>query len=316
MIATEERAGTERRRARPSWLGWIGPLALAALPWTWFLVRDLSPSMDAVAFGLPLGAALVALLVFGVAIQSTRMRVALVSMSLVILAAVVTIAPRLPQPTPPPIDPFRLVSVNTYLDNRRPADAANAIAARHPSVVVAVETRVSLVEALQAALGVDRLIHVDLLDVLSRWPIERLPQIPGMPSGNAIRVEVRRPGAPFIVYAIHLANPLHEVSFSAQAATVRRLVRAAEAERLPVVLAGDFNMSDRTTSYRAIDTAMHDAMRSRTAASTYEDALWALLQLRIDHVFVSRQLCDAGGTTFDVPGSDHQGLAVDIGRCP
>jgi endonuclease/exonuclease/phosphatase (EEP) superfamily protein YafD len=312
---TEERAGTERRRARPSWLGWVGPLALAALPWTWFLVRDLSPSMDAVAFGLPFGAALVALLVFGVALLSTRMRLALVSLSLVILAAVVTIAPRLPQPTPAPIDPFRLVSVNTYHGNQRPAAAAGAIAARHPSVVVAVETGGAVVEALQAALGVDRLIRVDLLNVLSKWPIQRLPQIPGMPPGIAIRVEVLRPGAPFIVYAVHLANPLHEVSFSGQAATVRRLVRAAEAERLPVVLAGDFNMSDRTTSYRAMDATMHDAMRSRVAASTYEDGLWALLQLRIDHVFVSPRLCDADGTTFNVPGSDHQGLSVDIGRC-
>jgi endonuclease/exonuclease/phosphatase family metal-dependent hydrolase len=121
---------------------------------------------------------------------------------------------------------------------------------------------------------------------------------------------------PLIVYAIHLSNPLHETSFSQHARAVARLLRAAEAERLPVVLAGDFNMSDRTASYRAIDAAMHDAMRSHVAANTYEDGLWALLQLRIDHVFLSPQLCDADGTTFNVPGSDHQGLAVDVGRCP
>ncbi|MGZ4110624.1 MAG: endonuclease/exonuclease/phosphatase family protein [Actinomycetota bacterium] len=316
MIATEERVGTERRRERPPWLGWVGPLALAALPWAWFLVRDLSPSMDAVAFGLPFGAALVALLVFGVAILSTRMRLALVSLSLVLLAVVVTIVPRLPQTTPAPLDPFRIVSANTYVGNHRPADAASAVAARRPSVAVAVETRRSVVDALTEALAGDDSVHAGRLNVFSTWPLEQLPPIPAVSSDTAIRVEVRRPGMPFVVYAIHLSNPLHETSFSQHARTVGRLLRAAETERLPVVLAGDFNMSDRTTSYRAMDAAMHDAMRSQTAASTYEDGLWALLQLRIDHVFVSPQLCDADGATFNVPGSDHQGLAVDIGRCP
>jgi endonuclease/exonuclease/phosphatase family protein len=283
VIATEERATADGYRARPAWRDWAVPVALAALPWTWFVIRDLGPSTDAVAFVLPFGAALLAFVVFGAATLSMNMRFALVSLSLVVFTVVVTIVPRLPQTTPRPVDPFRLVSANTYASNHRPADAAGAIVAGHPSVVVAVE---------------------------------KLPQIPGIPKGTVIRVEIRRPGMPFILYAVHLENPLHDISFSQHADTVRRLLRAAEAETLPVVLAGDFNMSDRSTSYRAMDGAMHDAMRSRLAGSTYEDGFWALLQLRIDHVFVSPQLCDADGATFDVPGSDHEGLSVEIGRCP
>jgi endonuclease/exonuclease/phosphatase family metal-dependent hydrolase len=118
------------------------------------------------------------------------------------------------------------------------------------------------------------------------------------------------------MYAIHLANPLHEVSFSVHAATVGRLLRAAEAERLPVVLAGDFNMSDRYTSYRKIDAVLRDAMRARYAGSTYERGLWGLFQLRIDHVFTSPSWCGADPFTFTVPGSDHEGLSVELGRCP
>jgi endonuclease/exonuclease/phosphatase family metal-dependent hydrolase len=316
VIATEERPKTEGPRARPTWFGWVGPLALAALPWTWFLVRDLGPSMDVVAFGLPFGAALLALIIFGLAILSTRMRMALVSLSLVVFAAAVTIVPRLPQTSARPVDPFRLVAANTYAHNTRPVDAASAIAARHPSVVVAVETRASVVDALDRALVGDDGVHVALLNVFSAWPARKLPQVPSIPKGTLIRVEIRRPGMPFVLYAVHLENPLHDVSFSTHAETMDRVLRAADAERLPVVLAGDFNTSDRTSSYRLLDSAMRDAMRSRLAGSTYEDGFWALLQLRIDHVFVSPQLCDADGSTFNVPGSDHQGLSVDIGRCP
>jgi endonuclease/exonuclease/phosphatase (EEP) superfamily protein YafD len=316
VIATEERASADGHRARPVWRDWAVPVALAALPWTWFVVRDLGPSMDPIAFVLPFGAALLALVVFGAASLSVHMRFALVSLSLVVFTVVATIAPRLPQTTPRPIDPFRLVSANTYEGNERPADAARALTAGRPSVVVAVETTPSVVEALAAALPGDDSVHVALLNVFSTWHVEKLPQIPGIPKGTVIRVEIRRPGMPFILYAVHLENPLHDVSFSQHADTVLRLLRAAEAETLPVVLAGDFNMSDRSTSYRAMDGAMHDAMRSRLAGSTYEDGFWALLQLRIDHVFVSPQLCDAGGATFDVPGSDHEGLSVEIGRCP
>jgi len=316
VIATEERPRTDGPGVRPAWAGWVAPLALASVPWGWFLVRDLGPSMDAAAFVLPFGAALLALLVFGVAVLSTNMRLALVSLSLVVLAVAVTVVPRLPQGTARPVDAFRLVAANTYAHNPRPADAATAIAAERPSVVVAVETRTAVVHALDRAFAADDSVHVALLNVFSAWPIRKLPQIPNIPKGTLIRVEIRRPGMPFVLYAIHLENPLHDISFSQHAETVRRLLAAAETEPLPVVLAGDFNMSDRTTSYRLIDSAMRDAMRSRLAASTYEDGLWALLQLRIDHVFVSRQLCDADGATFNVPGSDHQGLSVDIGRCP
>jgi endonuclease/exonuclease/phosphatase (EEP) superfamily protein YafD len=316
VIATEERPRTDGRRMRPVWVGWIAPLALAAVPWGWFLVRDLGEPMDVAAFALPFVSALLALLTLGIAILSTTTRLALVTLSLLLFAVVLTVGPRLPQTTPRPIAPFRLVAANTYAHNAHPADAAAAIAGRHPSVVVAVETRTAVVDALDRAFAGDDTVHVALLNVFSAWPIKRLPPIPSIPKGTVIRVEIRRPAMPFVLYVVHLQNPLHDISFSQHAETVRRLLRAAEAESLPVVLAGDFNMSDRTSSYRLVDAAMRDAMRSHLAASTYEDGFWALLQLRIDHVFVSPQLCDADGMTFDVPGSDHEGLSVDIGRCP
>jgi endonuclease/exonuclease/phosphatase family metal-dependent hydrolase len=98
---------------------------------------------------------------------------------------------------------------------------------------------------------------------------------------------------------------------------VERLRVAAAAEAAPVVMAGDFNMSDRQLGYRRLTTDLRDAM---TAAgwghATFPDGIWAPLLMRIDHVFVPADWCAARSRTLDVPGSDHDGLEVEVGPCP
>jgi endonuclease/exonuclease/phosphatase (EEP) superfamily protein YafD len=221
----------------------------------------------------------------------------------------------MPQASPAPIDRFRLVSSNTFDANPSPARAATVLLARRADVLVTVETRVTVARPLAQAYANAHAQRAGGLDVFSTWPLRPLPAVPGLPSGSVMRVEVLRPGGPFVLYAVHLANPLHDVSFSAQAATARRLMSAAERENLPVVLAGDFNMSDRLSSYRALDGSFRDAMRASFARSTYDHGPWVLLQLRIDHVFTSTSMCAASPEVFGVPGSDHDALEVELGAC-
>ena len=294
---------------------WIGPAILSAVPWAWFAIRDAGPAMDAVAFALPLGSAILAIAALSLAILS-RMRIALVSLSLAVFTVVVVVAPRLAQPSPPPIAPFRLVSTNTFLGNEWTLTAARTLAAQLPDVLVAVETSQPMRVALRLSIPTDHWAQLGNQIVFARWPITEPLPIPGVSQATGMRVEVARPGLPFVLYAVHLPNPLYETSFSAQAATIERLLQSAQGEHLPVILAGDFNMTDRSTSYRALDGAVRDAMRSSFAATTYDRWQWALLQLRIDHVFVSDQLCDMDGSTFTVPGSDHDALEVGLGACP
>jgi endonuclease/exonuclease/phosphatase (EEP) superfamily protein YafD len=312
MERTERGAGP----GRPPNAKWIGPAILSAAPWAWFVIRDVGPAMDAVAFALPLGSAVLAIATFGLAIFSRKVRFALVSLSLAVFTVVAVVAPRLAQPSPPPITPFRLVSVNTFLGNDWTLTAARTLAAEQPDVLVAVETSQPMRVALRLSIPADHSEQVGNQIVFARWPVSEPLPIPGVSQAAGMRVEVARPGLPFVLYAVHLPNPLYETSFSAQAATIERLLQSAQGEHLPVILAGDFNMTDRSTSYRALDGAMRDAMRSSFAATTYDRWQWALLQLRIDHVFVSDQLCDMDGSTFTVPGSDHDALEVSLGACP
>jgi endonuclease/exonuclease/phosphatase (EEP) superfamily protein YafD len=295
---------------------WIGPAILSALPWAWFAIRDVGAAMDAVAFALPLGSAILAIAAFGLAIVSRKMRFALVSLSLAVFTVVVVVAPRLAQPSPPPMAPFRLVSVNTFLGNEWTLIAARTLAAEQPDVLVAVETSQPMRVAIRLSIPADHSAQLGNQIVFARWPVTEPLPIPGVSQVTGMRVEVARPGLPFVVFAVHLPNPLYETSFSAHAATIEQLLQSAQGEHLPVILAGDFNMTDRSTSYRALDGAMRDAMRSSFAATTYDRWQWALLQLRIDHVFVSDQLCDMDGSTFTVAGSDHEALEVDLGACP
>jgi endonuclease/exonuclease/phosphatase (EEP) superfamily protein YafD len=312
MERTESGVG----RGRPPIAKWIGPAILSAVPWAWFAIRDVGPAMDAVAFALPLGSAILAIATFGFAIVSRKMRFALASLSLAVFTLVVVVAPRLAQPSPPPIAPFRFVSANTFLGNEWTLTAARTLAAKRPDVLVAVETSQPMRVALRLSIPADYSAQLGNQIVFARWPVTEPLPIPGVSQATGMRVEVALPGSPFVLYAVHLPNPLYETSFSAQAATIERLLQSAQGESLPVILAGDFNMTDRSTSYRALDGAMRDAMRSSFAATTYDRWQWALLQLRIDHVFVSDQLCDMDGSTFTVPGSDHDALDVDLGACP
>jgi endonuclease/exonuclease/phosphatase family metal-dependent hydrolase len=81
-------------------------------------------------------------------------------------------------------------------------------------------------------------------------------------------------------------------------------------------VAGDLNTSDRAVSYRQMDSALSDAMRSSAAgATTYVGGWWPVLMLRIDHVFVTRGWCAADPGTFTPAGSDHLGVEVAVGPC-
>jgi endonuclease/exonuclease/phosphatase (EEP) superfamily protein YafD len=239
-----------------------------------------------------------------------------VSLSLAVFTVVVVVAPRLAQPYPPPIAPFRLVSANTFLGNAWTFAAARTLAGEQPDVLIAVETSQPMRVAMRLSLPGDYSVGLGTQIVFARWPVAAPRPIPGVSQATAMRVEVARPGSPFVVYAVHLLNPLYNTSFSAHAATIERLLQSAQSEHLPVILAGDFNMSDRSSSYRMLDGAMRDAMRSSFAAATYRHWAWFVLQLRIDHVFISDQLCAVDDSTFTVPGSDHDGLEVNLGACP
>jgi endonuclease/exonuclease/phosphatase (EEP) superfamily protein YafD len=127
---------------------------------------------------------------------------------------------------------------------------------------------------------------------------------------------IRAPAGQVVLYAVHALNPAYEYPFAQQLDFVDRVRRAALAETMPIVLAGDFNLSDRELGYRELAGSFRDAARAGWAGNTFDQGLWRLFFLRIDYVFVDRSWCAADAHRVDVPGSDHEAVGVTVGPCP
>ena len=296
---------------------WAAAAAGAALPWSWFLVRGLGGRLEAVAVAMPV-LVLVALVVTAVIATLLRERLivpALVSLAAFGLAAI--LGPRLPHTGPAPGVPIRLVLANVYFGNETPA-AVETLLAADPDVVVAVETSSGFSDLLASRDGSHPYAaEDDHLVVRSRYPVTAMVDPPDVPARRILRVTVEAPPGTFVLYAVHALNPLSESTFADQLDWVDRLRASVGRETMPVVIAGDLNMSDRQLGYRRLTADLRDAVTSAGwGHSTYPHGIWGPLLLRIDHVFISRQWCAARAATFEVPGSDHDGIGVDLGPCP
>jgi endonuclease/exonuclease/phosphatase (EEP) superfamily protein YafD len=289
---------------------------LIAAPWLWFAVRGLGSDMDAVAVLLPLIGGSVFLALAALAALRRTWLPLLVGASVLGVAVVATVGPRVPQSSGAPRPPITLAMANVYDGNPTPVAAAAAMNARRVDVLATVEMTPAFWWSLQAHATLPYRVAVGQLGVESRWPL-RLLAPHGLARSRLLRIGVRDPGDPFVLYVVHALNPLHDSStFGDQRAFTRQVITTARAEPLPVVVVGDFNTSDRTLSYRWFTSAMRDAMRANTIPwSTYDGGWWATLFLRIDHAFIPKDWCAAHGSTFAVPGSDHHGIQVTVGPC-
>ena len=313
-------------RRRPGRAGRALGVAVAlGAPWTWFAARDAGALLDLVATGLPAVAAAVAVAALAVAVVVRRAAPVALALAASVLAAGAAAVggPWRPTPTPAPAPALRVVAANALHRNPAVAGAAADLLAQGGDVVVVVEGALAVHDQLRddfafAALG-PQAEHA----VLSRYPVRLLPPPADLPADRRVsRWEVAAPAGPVILYAVHLRRPqarrtdaLRE-ALRGQREDVRRLVRSAAGEGLPVIVAGDLNVSDRASGYRLLAGPMRDAMRSGWAGPTYLRPRYRPFLLRIDHLFVPRDWCAAGSRRFRVQGSDHRGVAADVGPCP
>ena len=304
---------TPGRRTLPVWV-W---LVFAALPWAWFLLRDTLPLLDAVSVVLPI-VGVVALVVGGVvAITTARLLPLVTGVSAFAAVAFAVLGPRSPEPAAQPVMPIRIAAANIARADGDARGAVDALSDRRADVLVVVEMPRSFGDTLERASP--ELRHHQIqgeIGVWSRWPIRDLPLPDGFLGSRVFRVRVDAE-APFVLYAVHAQNPLYEESFADQQRLDRALAAAAAREELPVVVAGDLNLSDRAGGYRILTGVYRDAMRAGVwATDTYRLHIWRALLLRIDHVFVPATWCAMNPEVFPIPTSDHEGIAATIGPCP
>ena len=289
---------------------------------------------DLLAIGLPVVAVgSMAALAACTAARSSRL-VRFPFACLGIAAVVLTYAPRLGTGGDPPIDPVRLAAANVQWDNLRLGPATAALVDVEADVLVVSELTRAADRRLAPAFAYRALSHGSLGDfghdqgVYSRHPLEVLDVVRGSDvpiSTVVVRVDAPHP---FVLIGLHLPRPVlggdagdgeGVVSFERHRELVGHVLELVDelgAGGLPVVVAGDLNLADRTEGYRMATDRLHDAMVDGVAAPTFGRSLpWRLLGLRIDHVFVTPQWCSEEPATFDVPGSDHRAVEAAVGPC-
>ncbi|MDH4111612.1 MAG: endonuclease/exonuclease/phosphatase family protein [Actinomycetota bacterium] len=291
----------------------------AAVPWSWFLVRGVGGPVDSVAVGLPFVgvAAIVATAV--AAVLTARAWPLVAGASTFVVCAVAVLAPRWPSTIALPSPAYRVVMANLWEENPTPQAVPTSLLERDADMIVAVELPgppfADEMTASAASAGLVSTVRDGELAAWSRFPLRELAD-QGLPPARVMRVGVDAPGSPFVMYVVHGLNPLRDTTFSDQRRFVDDLLASIRSEHRPVVVAGDFNMSDRVVSYRMMAGSLTDAMRAGDAGgTTYVGGWWAPLLLRIDHIFVDPGWCAADPGTFTVAGSDHRGIEVGVGPC-
>ncbi|MEX2275351.1 MAG: endonuclease/exonuclease/phosphatase family protein [Actinomycetota bacterium] len=294
--------------------GWVAPgVVLAAAPWTWFLLRDMTPIMDVAAVALPLMASAAGCAAAVVAGVRRSPLPTLVAASFAAFTLVAVLGPRVPIRDEAPVRPVRLASANVYERNRNEG-SARALLDQGADVLVVIEGAPAIGDGLAGAYPY--LIQEGFLSVRSSFPARELSSGAALNGARLLRVRIWGPSGPFVLYALHSLNPLYDAAFDAQLGFLQDLLGRIERESQPVVIAGDFNMSDRSQGYRLVTGSLNDAMRAGWARSTYSSGPWQVLFLRIDYIFTTPSWCAADAVRFDVPGSDHEGVATTIGPCP
>ena len=324
---------TEIHFAAPSWRGYGPPAAAGAAPWLWFLVRDTTSWADLAAAMLPVAVAGLALAWALVAALRREPRWLVASAITILMGLTAVLLPLRPEGGGPP-DPqagLRIAAANVADLDDHGIRQARELAVAGFDVVVVSEMTWNLQRTLQ-----ERFPHVAVLErrsdlapwgtvapsigIFSRAPLSAVKRPRDLPG---LRVRVDGPGGPFVLYGLHVPRP-HPydreggVSPAVHREVIDDTLERIRGERLPVVVAGDLNATDRGGGYRAFRGLLDDAMRSEWAGGTsrLDVPLWSALVLRIDHILRPRTWCSAAPERFRITASDHLGVAADVGPCP
>ncbi|MFJ7075385.1 endonuclease/exonuclease/phosphatase family protein [Streptomyces sp. NPDC098781] len=226
---------------------------------------------------------------------------------------------RTDRPGGPPLASFRVLTSNVEFGQATDALAA-AVRREKPDIVFVQECEYGCDATLRKALGTDCPHRAAVVAggsegsvVLSRFPLDRTDGLPGtmaMPGavadvrGHAVRLQLAHPMPPL---------PGHVGRWRRELGELRDF--AAEGDRTPLVVAGDFNASqDHAAFRRVLDTGLQDAARlaghDRTASWPARTA--PAFGVQIDHVLLSADFSVRTARFLDLPDTDHRALVADV----
>jgi endonuclease/exonuclease/phosphatase (EEP) superfamily protein YafD len=147
--------------------------------------------------------------------------------------------------------------------------------------------------------------------MFSRWPLQATPLTLG--TTRILRGTLDRNGVPLTVFGVHLSWPLGSRSAAAREAELQLLADAIAAERTPVLVAGDFNLTPWSRYYESFlaRSTLTDCAIGQGLLPTWPSQ-FAPGRIRIDLCFISPHWRVRSLTVGPRLGSDHLPVIVDV----
>lgn len=223
---------------------------------------------------------------------------------------------------------FRILSVNLYAGNRHKEALTDEIVAADADLVLVQEYTPGW-EAVLAGRLYNRYPYqvrnpqTDCFGaaVFSRVPFVEPPRdaLRLGPTGNPqLRVVVPLGGRPVVIYNVHLLPPAGLTNYRIGRREFLDLQQALAAEKLPVIVSGDFNFTNNSPQGLALQRAgFRDTLDAHGWGPRWTWPTWALRRLvpgiRIDHIYVSPVLTVRSSRVGIGVGSDHRPVYAEIG---
>lgn len=219
-----------------------------------------------------------------------------------------------------PEPPLRIASINVLFHNAHYDRVAQFLRRTRPDAAVLVEITPRWREALSSLrdefpwryYAESRYSHGTLL--LSRWPLEHGETVPmGAHADPTITAVLSVRGRPLHLIGVHPSWPLGSAVSAERNRELDQLAALARATPMPLVVAGDFNVSPFSPHFRAF--AAQSGLRWAAQGAGWQPTwptFFPVGGIQIDHVFASPGIDVRRFVRGPGIGSDHRPILVDL----
>jgi len=224
---------------------------------------------------------------------------------------------------PPPVaeaesEHFRVVSFNVWFRNHDLPRIAAYLEQSDADAIVLQELGASQAQQLHALLRSYPHAYVEARRygavLFTRWPIIASESVVLSPEGaRGVHAVLDWRGSPVAVLGVHLHWPLGPRNSWLRNQELASIASFARRQRVPLVVAGDFNLTPWSTHYRELlqASSLGDCAARRGLAATWPSQ-FPPLGISIDHCLISREWRSIDVSVGPALGSDHRAFIADL----
>jgi endonuclease/exonuclease/phosphatase (EEP) superfamily protein YafD len=214
---------------------------------------------------------------------------------------------------------LRIAAINTYVDNHDVARILKVTENAELDVVYISELTTEVDAAMRAsprfpyAYSRPESISPWGSGLYSRFPLQNPKFIPVRYGCPTVRAKIEVEGSPVTIYGAHPVPPAGRAWTALRDDTLHRTAQEIAKESTPVILAGDFNSTPWSYSFRdcLTESNLHDARRGFGLRTSW-NAKSFVFKIPIDHLLVSPGIAVENFTIGPPTGSDHLPVIADV----